>query len=87
MNQSDDFGKILKLWPNLVDHYNAVNAALTSISLMKQSFLIGEMVVVSILILIRSFAPYMKIDLKFVGLSYNICLDFQINTLGMISSS
>ena len=21
MNQSDDFGKILKLWPNLVDHY------------------------------------------------------------------
>lgn len=21
MNQSEDFGKILKLWPNLVDHY------------------------------------------------------------------
>lgn len=21
MNQSDDFGLILKLWPNLVDHY------------------------------------------------------------------
>ncbi|RBP73443.1 hypothetical protein DET47_1291 [Shewanella putrefaciens] len=23
MNQSEDFGKILKLWPNLVDHYTA----------------------------------------------------------------
>lgn len=22
MNQSDDFGLILKLWPNLVDHYS-----------------------------------------------------------------
>ena len=24
MNQSEDFGKILKLWPNLVDHYKAL---------------------------------------------------------------
>ncbi len=24
MNQSDDFGLILKLWPNLVDHYSSV---------------------------------------------------------------
>ncbi|SUI63175.1 Uncharacterised protein [Shewanella baltica] len=22
MNRSEDFGKILKLWPNLVDHYS-----------------------------------------------------------------
>lgn len=26
MNQSDDFGLILKLWPNLVDHYNLVTS-------------------------------------------------------------
>ncbi|SUI74936.1 Uncharacterised protein [Shewanella morhuae] len=25
MNQSEDFGKILKPWPNLVDHFNDLN--------------------------------------------------------------
>ena len=28
MNQSEDFGKILKLWPNLVDHYRWILMAL-----------------------------------------------------------
>ncbi|GHX43101.1 hypothetical protein VCSRO158_3294 [Vibrio cholerae] len=29
MNQSDDFGLILKLWPNLVDHYTSSYLLLT----------------------------------------------------------
>ena len=28
MNQSEDFGKILKPWPNLVDHFTNYDATL-----------------------------------------------------------
>lgn len=34
MNQSEDFGKILKLWPNLVDHYSLLSGVPSSFVLL-----------------------------------------------------